>query len=115
MNEILDDFETRPKKAKFSLAALICGVATLFFFATMANLFSGTITASEGIPKPSILQIRGTQFFAILGILFTILSIFKNEPWDWKKWISVLLNSLLFIIIFGSICFYYYVEFTKSN
>lgn len=113
MDDILDEITYKTKSSRFSNLALISGIITLVCLITMANQFSGTIKASEGIPMPSIIQIRGTQIFGLLGIIFTVLSLIKKEPWNWKKWLSTILNIVLFVVIFGSICFYYFIEFTR--
>lgn len=113
MKDLLDYTEVKSKSTRFTNLALICGLSTLIGFVYMANLFSGTIKAIDLYKQPPLLLIRGTQLLCILGILFTLISIIKKEPWNWKKWISTILNSVLFVIIVGSICFAYFIELSR--
>ena len=97
----------------FTNLALVSGIISTAIFGYFIILIPKTLKASEDIPQPSLLFIRGFQLSLLIGVIFSIIAIFKREPWSWKKWLSMILNLLMFILIGGSILFSYYIDSTK--
>ena len=80
---------------------------------SFSNAFRPVSYRHRAVETKLLSKIRGVQIFGFLGIAFTMISLIKREPWIIKKWIGVILNTILFLIIFGSIAFYYFLEMTK--
>jgi len=113
MDEILDNFSENKKKELFTWLTNLCSTIALIGFVSMMNLFSGTIKASESLAHPSMLTISIAQLFTLASIVFLAISYIKKEPIGWKKWLATFMSLILFILVFGSVCFYYFIELSQ--
>ena len=114
MNEILDAETKKPKQTFYTNLALICIVIAFAFFGSMQFFVGKPVRVDDWMPHLNIIQMVGGELFGGLGFIFSILSLIKKEPWNWKKWLAVILNGLLFLLVVTSISFYCYYNFIRG-
>lgn len=105
MNEILDEIEIKNTQKKFSKLSLMTALINLGLFSYLFLSIPKTIKVNEGIPEPPMIIVIATQIFCLVGIITTTLSFMKKEPSTLFKWVGAILNSLLFLLIAGSVIF----------
>lgn len=115
IDDIIDLPEISKPSSKYTNLSIVCGAITVSLYFYMLHVVSGPFKASDGIPQPSMLVMRCGQGSCMLGLIFMVLSFVKSEPLNWKKCLGVLLNSFLFIVIIGAVCFAYYMDLNKLN
>lgn len=113
MKEILD-YKVESKKSElFTWITILSSTVAFICFGSMMNLLSGTIKASESLTSPSMIIVRATQIMTAVSIIAIIMSYVKKEPKTWKTWVAVIMSFVLFLLVFGSVGFYYFIELTK--
>lgn len=105
MDDVLEDIKlknTHKKYSKLSLftAAVLLGLA-IYIFVSIPQ----TLNAKQDIPTPPEFIIYIIHIFCLSGVILTILSFVFKEPPSWMKYIGGAINSLIFLIIWGSILF----------
>ena len=100
MQDILDDFnEKNIKRNIFSKLAFIFGLLTIALLISLAISFPSKIKVNEGIPIFVTQLIIAIQISCLLGVLFSIISLIRKERLKYFKFIGVLLNFLIVIIL----------------
>ena len=103
MNEILDDhYQKIPTQSKFAKLSLGFVLLTLFLFLYIFLQIPRTLTAAQGLPKPSIGLVILTHVSCLLGVICASLSVVYMEKWRFKK-LSLFLSTLIFILFYGLI------------
>ncbi len=119
MKDILDEsIEIKnleiEERETYTWLTIICSVLAFICFGIMMNsLSAGIIIAREGVKSPSMLIVRSMQILTALSVLFLIMGFIRKEPLTAKKWIALVLSTILFLLVFGSVGFYYFIELTK--
>ena len=89
----------------FSKLSFLFSIITLGLFSYLFLSIPNTIVVGENIGQPSKSTIWSIFILLLIGISMMILSITKKEEHTWYKWIGLILNTTVFILIIGSILF----------
>ncbi|MEM9918423.1 MAG: hypothetical protein AAF990_10030 [Bacteroidota bacterium] len=113
MKDILDNIEVNNRKQTFTHLSLVCVLVSLSCFGYLLNLLSNPVLANDTLYNPPLLLVRSAQISSVLGVVMVAFSFVKKEPSGWKKWLAAVVNITLFLLIVGSVGFYYFIEMTQ--
>lgn len=105
MNQILDKIDIKHHQTKFSKLSFAMSLITLGLTSYLFFGIPSTINVAEGIQAPTIAFVFATLFSCLFGIIMMVLSIAKKEASTWYKWTGGIINTLLFLLILGSVVF----------
>jgi hypothetical protein len=106
MNSILDEVEKPffPKKI-YSRLAFAISIISVILILSFFSFKPATIKAKDGFPVVPKLLISAIYLSCISGAIVTRMSLVQKDPSSILKWVGGILNTLIFLILLGSIIF----------
>jgi hypothetical protein len=114
METLLDSQIPTARPKIYTLLAFIISILTLSIFVYSILVSEGVIVIHKDWRWHYYSILTTIKYFSIAGMIFTVLSILKKEPVTLLKWISIILNIVLFILIFGLIAFALWFKYYRQ-
>ena len=93
------------EKKTYSKLSFVFSLVSTVIVGYFLSLLPSKIGVNEFVPAPSPFIVVATTLTSILGFLFTVLSFARQEPSSPIKWIGGSINTVIFLLIVGSVVF----------
>lgn len=105
METLLDNHLPVKKSKIYTLLSFVVSFITLSILIYSFLITNQAIIIHQNWKWLSRNVMAMVKYFAIAGVIFTVLSFLKKEPNTPLKWIGAALNVIFFVLIFGLVAF----------